>query len=61
VIAVAAAVEDRGLDAGGLRALGDQRARSCGLLDRLERAQVGLGPVDGGTFARTRRRRFKRR
>src|SRR5919109_3618723 len=47
VIAVAAAVEDGGLDAGGLRALGDQRACARGLLHRLEPAQLRLGPVDG--------------
>src|SRR5919108_3200046 len=35
VIAVAAAVEDRRLDAGGLRPLGDQRAGTRGLLHRL--------------------------
>ena len=93
VVLVAAAVEHGGLDAGGLRALGQQLAGALGLLERLERAQVGLGPVDGGqraagvvvdelgedargwsgrremrgrsaeprTFARTRRRRLRRR
>jgi hypothetical protein len=51
VIAVAAAVEDRGLDAGGLRALGQHGARAGRLLHRLEAAQIGLGPVDGGQRA----------
>src|SRR5215210_1705116 len=51
VVLVAAAVEHSGLDAGGLRALGQQLARLGGLLHRLERAQVGLRPVDGGQRA----------
>src|SRR5919108_5929594 len=51
VIAVAAAVEDGRLDAGGLRPLGDQRAGTSGLLHRLEAAQVRLGPVDRGQRA----------
>src|ERR687893_108530 len=37
VIAVAAAVEDRAVDAGGLGALREQRAGARGLLHRLER------------------------
>src|ERR671917_2445008 len=51
VVLVAAAVEDDGLDAGGLRALGQQLPGLGGLLHRLERAQVGLRPVDGGQRA----------
>src|SRR3954464_10148680 len=47
VVLVAAAVEHRALDAGGLRALGEQLPGLGRLLARLERAQVGLGPVDG--------------
>ena len=46
VVLVAAAIEHDGLDAGGLRALGQQRTRALGLLERLERAQLGLGPLD---------------
>src|SRR3954467_4118545 len=48
VVLVAAAVEHGGLDAGGLGALGQQRAGLGGLLHGLERAQVGLGPIDRG-------------
>src|SRR4051812_6648685 len=48
---VAAAVEHDGLDAGGLRAVGQQLARRGGLLHRLERAQVGLDPGDRGQRA----------
>src|SRR5215218_5745848 len=51
VVLVAAAVEHGGLDAGGLRTLGQQLAGLRGLLHRLERAQVGLGPVDRGDRA----------
>src|SRR5215210_7489925 len=51
VVLVAAAVEDGVLDAGGLRAVGEDLAGLGGLLHRLERAQVGLGPVDGGQRA----------
>src|SRR5215203_4950714 len=51
VVLVAAAVEHDGLDAGGLRALGQQGAGLAGLLHRLERPQVGLRPVDGGQRA----------
>src|SRR5215212_8550393 len=51
VVAVAAAVEDRGLDAGGLGALGQQLAGPPRLLHRLERAQVRLDPVDRGQRA----------
>src|SRR5690349_7395632 len=51
VVLVAAAVEHGGLDAGGLRALREQLAGLVGLLHRLERAQVGLGPVDRGQRA----------
>src|SRR5918911_901464 len=51
VVLVAAAVEHGGLDAGGLRALGQQGAGASGLLHRLERAQVGLGPGDRGQRA----------
>src|SRR6187200_2452785 len=47
VVLVAAAVEHRGLDAGGLGALGQDGAGLVGLLHALERAQLGLGPVDG--------------
>src|SRR3954451_2235357 len=48
---VAATVEDDGLDARGLRALGQQRTGALGLLHRLERAQVGLRPLHGGQRA----------
>src|SRR5688500_12612279 len=51
VVAVAAAVEHRGRDAGGARPLREQLARLAGLLARLEVAQVRLGPVDGGQRA----------
>src|SRR5918992_5291601 len=51
VVLVAAAVEHRGLDPGGLGALGEQLAGPLGLLHRLERAQVGLDPVDRGERA----------
>src|SRR5215212_7554131 len=47
VIAVSAAVEDRGLDAGGLRALAEQLARALGLLHAGQRLELGLRPVDG--------------
>src|SRR4051812_47282998 len=47
VVLVAAAVEHRGLDAGGLRARGENGAGLVGLLHALERAQLGLDPVDG--------------
>src|SRR5581483_10303808 len=45
VVLIAAAIEDGALDAGGLRALGEQRADPRGLLHRLEVA--GLGPLRG--------------
>src|SRR3954453_6532403 len=48
---IAAAVEHRGLHARGLRALGQQLAGGRGLLHRLQRAQVALGPLDGGERA----------
>ena len=51
VVLVAAAVEDRGLDAGGLGALGEQRADAGGLLHLGEALEVALGPVDGGQRA----------
>src|SRR3954447_1149681 len=51
VVLVAAAVAHGGLDAGGLRPLGQQLAGPLGLLHPLERAQVGLGPGDGGQRA----------
>src|SRR3954454_19851598 len=44
VVLVAAAVEHRGLDAGGLRALGEQRAHAGRLLHALERLELGLRP-----------------
>src|ERR1700754_812844 len=46
VVLVAAAIEHGGVDAGGLGARREQLARLVGLLHRLERAQVGLGPLD---------------
>jgi hypothetical protein len=48
VVLVAAAVEDAGLDAGGLGALGQQFAGLLGLVAGRELAQIGLDPVDGG-------------
>src|SRR4051812_20872627 len=51
VVLVAAAVEHHGLDARGLRALGQQLAGGRGLLHRLERAQVALRPLHGGERA----------
>src|ERR1700710_1950896 len=51
VVPVAAAIEDRAVDAGGLGALGEQLSCPVGLLHRLEAAQVGLRPVDGGQRA----------
>src|SRR5215208_5703984 len=51
VVLVAAAIEHDGLDAGGLRALGQQRAGALGLLERLERAQIRLGPLHRGERA----------
>src|SRR5215207_1319539 len=51
VIAVAPAVEDRGVDAGVLRALGDQRAGAARLLHPRQAAELGLGPVDRGQGA----------
>src|SRR3954451_19418073 len=48
VVLVAAAIEHGRLDAGGLRTLGEQLPCGIGLLDRLERAQVRLGPLDRG-------------
>src|SRR5918996_3015490 len=46
VVLVAAAVEHGALDAGGLRALGEQLAGAARLLQRLELAQLALGPGD---------------
>src|SRR3954451_13668365 len=46
VVPVAAAIEHGGVDAGGLGARREQLARLVGLLHRLERAQIGLGPLD---------------
>src|SRR5205085_3707104 len=51
VVLVAAAVEHRGVDAGRLGALGEPLAGGVGLLERLEAAQVTLGPGDGGQRA----------
>src|SRR3954469_22743837 len=51
VVAVAAAVEDRGLHAGGLRALGEQLARALGLLHAGHGLELVLGPVDRGQRA----------
>src|SRR3954470_20733702 len=51
VVLVAAAIEHRGLDARGLRALGQQLAGGGGLLHRLEGAQVALRPLHGGERA----------
>src|SRR5215213_10740168 len=51
VVAISAAVEDRGLDAGGLRALGEQGTRAGRLLHAGQGAQVVLGPVDRGQRA----------
>src|SRR3954447_1669301 len=46
VVLVAAAIEHGGVDAGGLGARREQLARLVGLLHRLERAQIGRGPLD---------------
>src|SRR3954451_20711755 len=51
VVLVAAAVEHRGLEPGGLRPVGQQLARAARLVERLEPPQVGLGPADGGQRA----------
>src|SRR3954447_14826192 len=51
VVLVAATVEDRRLDAGGLGALGEQLPGLAGLLHALERLELVLGPVDGGQRA----------
>src|SRR6202142_1827328 len=48
VIAVAAAVEHGARDAGCLGPLRKQRTGVLGSLRRLQRPQVGLGPVNGG-------------
>src|SRR5262245_33485231 len=48
VIAVAAAVEDAGADAGVGGALGEHLAGLLGLLHRLHALELGLGPGDGG-------------
>src|SRR3954451_11693636 len=48
VVLVAAAVEDRGLDARGLRALGQQLAGPAGLIHAGKRLEVVLGPLDRG-------------
>src|SRR5437879_7631662 len=47
VVAVPAAVEDGLLDAGGLRALGEDDPRASSALGLLQRSQLGLVPVDG--------------
>src|SRR4051794_25627545 len=51
VVLVAAAVEHRGVDAGRLGPLGEQRAGAARLVHRLEVAEIGLGPRDGGDRA----------
>src|SRR5882757_3713211 len=51
VEAVAAAVEDAGLHAGGLAALGEQLPHALGLLHRAELAELVLGPGDTGDRA----------
>src|SRR3954468_5564615 len=51
VVLVSAAVEDRGLDAGRLGALGQRLAGLLRLVERLEGAQVALRPADGGQRA----------
>src|SRR5215210_1959165 len=51
VVAVAAAVEHRGLDPGGLRALGEHLARALRLLHAGQGLEVVLRPVDGGQGA----------
>src|SRR5215204_1295361 len=48
VEAVAAPVEDAGLDARGLAALGEQLADTLGLLHRVELAELVFGPGDAG-------------
>jgi hypothetical protein len=48
VVLVAAAVEDRALDARVLRPLGEALAGLGRLLERLEVAQAVLRPLDGG-------------
>src|ERR1700736_2194276 len=47
VVEVAATVEHRGLDAGGLGPLGQQLARALCPRGRRERAQLRIDPVDG--------------
>src|SRR3954447_5191726 len=44
VEAVSAAVEDAGLDAGGLTPLGEQLPDALGLLHRFQLAELGFGP-----------------
>src|SRR6266536_1931462 len=44
VVLVSAAVEHRGLDAGGFGALGQHGPGPAGLVHARERAQLGLGP-----------------
>src|SRR4051812_8694662 len=46
VVLVAAAVEHRGLDAGGLRALGEQGAGTARLVHLGQGPQLVLGPAD---------------
>src|SRR5277367_4871900 len=48
VIAIAAAIENRARDAGGLGPFGQERAGSRGALCGGQRLYLGLGPVDGG-------------
>src|SRR5690349_17276471 len=48
VVLVAAAVEDGGLDARGLRALGQQHAGTAGLVHAGKGLELGLGPRDRG-------------
>src|SRR4051812_9347491 len=51
VVAVAAAIEDAGVDSGVLGALGEQLARLLRLLGRLQLAQVALDPRSRGERA----------
>jgi hypothetical protein len=51
VVLVAAAVEDRALHAGLLRAARQQLAGAAGLVGGLQRAKLVLGPAHGGERA----------
>src|SRR4051812_41603045 len=51
VVLVATAVEHRGLDTGGLRALGEQGAGTARLVHLGQRLELVLGPRDGGQRA----------